>query len=224
MKRRKVSSLISDSVVLIKLSICVRLSASTRTMPCLWWRKKKSSRSLPTQSAKPLTQPSETHVGPSVESPTGAINAKQTKNSEPKDLWDRAYEFLREDGSTRPLLERYENIIVTELRGDEGSHTNSAVAEGFARQEQLATLVAQRLTIVEDSRWKIHMRSGDVEVRAQFDRIIKAVLLAKDFVSSAVSSEPHAALAWAGVCLLLPVSESFRKALVILSVCFHDRQ
>lgn len=36
---------------------------------------------------------------------------------------------------------------------------------------------------------------------------MKIIVSVKDFVSSAVSSEPHAALAWAGVCVFLPVSD-----------------
>ena len=45
-----------------------------------------------------------------------------------------------------------------------------------------------------------------MDVSGQFDKAVKIVVAAKDFVSSAVSSEPHAALAWAGVCVFLPVN------------------
>ncbi len=45
-----------------------------------------------------------------------------------------------------------------------------------------------------------------MDVSVQFDKAVKIVVAAKDFVSSAVSSEPHAALAWAGVCVFLPVN------------------
>ena len=48
-----------------------------------------------------------------------------------------------------------------------------------------------------------------VEVREQVDRIVKVVLVAKDFISSAASIDPiHAGLPWAGVCMLLPVRKS----------------
>lgn len=40
---------------------------------------------------------------------------------------------------------------------------------------------------------------------ANFDRAVKVILSVKGFISEAVSAEPHAALAWAGVCIFLPV-------------------
>ena len=44
----------------------------------------------------------------------------------------------------------------------------------------------------------------------------------KDFVSSAINAEPHAALAWAGVCVLLPVGiEKFYRPLFISEIFHH---
>ena len=45
-----------------------------------------------------------------------------------------------------------------------------------------------------------------IVLQEQVNRIIRVIMFAKDFVSSAVNAEPHAALAWTGVCMLLPVS------------------
>ena len=44
-----------------------------------------------------------------------------------------------------------------------------------------------------------------MEVKSQIEKIIKTVLWAQSFVSSAISADPHAALAWAGVSLLMPL-------------------
>lgn len=54
--------------------------------------------------------------------------------------------------------------------------------------------------------------SKEIEVRKQYDCIVGSVIWAKDFITQAVSLDPHAALAWAGVCIVLPVS---------LSLCFN---
>jgi N-terminal domain of NWD NACHT-NTPase len=43
-------------------------------------------------------------------------------------------------------------------------------------------------------------------VKEQVDKIISAITAAKEFITTAASLEPHAALAWAGVSVLLPVS------------------
>lgn len=104
---------------------------------------------------------------------------------------------------------KYEDILASEL--DDGtilSHGPAGPA-GLGKQKQLSALVSKKLQAVEDARWKFNVRDETVEVKPQVDRVVKAVLLAKEYISSAASSEPHAALAWTGVCLLLPVSALF---------------
>jgi len=47
-----------------------------------------------------------------------------------------------------------------------------------------------------------------VKVRKQVNRIVKVMLVAKDFVSSVANMDlVHAGLPWAEVCMLLPVSD-----------------
>jgi hypothetical protein len=45
----------------------------------------------------------------------------------------------------------------------------------------------------------------EVIVKEQVRKVVHAILSAKDYVGSAVIPEPHAALAWAGVLVILPV-------------------
>lgn len=124
---------------------------------------------------------------------------------QPEDLWDRAYELLRHDASTRKLVENYERVLLSELGISHNLPGLSSNIEDYNREKQLSSLVSKKLQVVEEARWKFHVGDRTVEVKPEIDRIIKAVLFAKDFISSAVSSEPHAALAWTGVCVLLPV-------------------
>lgn len=56
-----------------------------------------------------------------------------------------------------------------------------------------------------------------VEVKAHVDKVVKTVIWAQGFLSSATSADAHAALAWAGVSLLYPLllnPTSQNKALV----------
>ena len=135
----------------------------------------------------------------------------------PHDLWDRAYESLREDKDSRKLMDVYEKILLSDLNDD---HSFPAIAEGTGtskRERDMSALVEKKVKAVEDARWKFQLGERTVEMKPQIDRIVKAILFAKDFVSSAVSAEPHAALAWAGVCMLLPLllnPEIQKKALV----------
>jgi hypothetical protein len=67
-------------------------------------------------------------------------------------------------------------------------------------------LLKHKFQEVENSRLKIKVKGKEIVVAEQIRKTILVVLSAKDFIGSAVSAEPHAALAWAGVCLILPVS------------------
>lgn len=61
---------------------------------------------------------------------------------------------------------------------------------------RLTALMRSRLDAIEAGR-------GNADY---FYKGIKIIVAVKDFVASVASQEPHAALAWAGVTLLLPVS------------------
>ena len=81
----------------------------------------------------------------------------------------------------------------------------------------MLALVRKKVKAVDDARWKFQLGERTVELIPLVDGIVKAIIFAQDFVSSAVSAEPHAELAWAGVCMLLPLllnPEIQKKALV----------
>ena len=135
----------------------------------------------------------------------GPSDSQSLAESLPKDLWDRAYELLREDESSKQAIQAYEKILLSELEKGNDSPTISAGLGTSRREGQVSALVQKKLKAVDDAQWKFFLGDKTVEVKAQLDRIVKAVLFAKGFVSSAVGTEPHAALAWAGVCMLLPL-------------------
>ena len=121
----------------------------------------------------------------------------------PRDLWDEAYEALSRANSK--LMEQYEESIVRIDQGD----AQLAPVGSIARQEQLSVIISKRLDAIEKDESSFTMAGRRVIVLEQFDKFVKIVICAKDFVSSAVSVEAHAALAWAGICVLLPVSTVF---------------
>ena len=45
-------------------------------------------------------------------------------------------------------------------------------------------------------------------IRKCFEQTIKVIFASKDYISSAVSVNPYAALAWTGISLLLPVCQA----------------
>jgi ankyrin repeat domain-containing protein 50 len=124
-----------------------------------------------------------------------------------EDLWDLAYERLKNDKEKSLLVEKCERIILEDS-------TSGSVAPSIAhdasstegRERQMSKVVQDKFQAVQDARWKFAIFSKEIEVREQFDRAVGAVTWAKDFITQAVSPDPHAALAWAGVCVLLPAS------------------
>lgn len=157
-------------------------------MICLCWKRKK-----PKAEDAPLQN---------------GTKHSQAATEEPIDLWDRAYKALQNDKDGARLIKSYEKTLQKHL---EGSATVDLATLGSSeRQKQMSLLVTRKLADMDEAQWKFHVGDKEVVVREQLDHIVKGVLFAKDFVSQAValSSDPHAGLAWAGVCMLLPVSPS----------------
>jgi len=113
------------------------------------------------------------------------------------DLWDEAYKKLKREQPK--LFEQYKHCIVAS--GDESATPpplNLDNLDTEHREQYLANQIEKRLQTIQEQEWST---ASDV-----YKKIVKTVLFAKDFVGQAVSHEPHAALAWAGVSMLLPVS------------------
>jgi hypothetical protein len=85
---------------------------------------------------------------------------------------------------------------------------NEATSENERREMQMSMLVAKKLEVMNNKQWRFKFGHRSVEVRKQVDRVVKVMLVAKDGISSGASANPHAALAWAGVCTLLQVRET----------------
>lgn len=74
------------------------------------------------------------------------------------------------------------------------------------REKRMSALVDKKLAAMNKEQWRFKVGDKSVEVREQVDRIVKVVLVAKDFISSVAIIDPiHVGLPWAGVCMLLPV-------------------
>ena len=71
----------------------------------------------------------------------------------------------------------------------------------------MKVLLDEKIKIDEEAVWKLRVGDSQIIIRDQLDKVVKVIAAAKDFVSTAIASEPHAALAWAGICTLLPVND-----------------
>lgn len=77
--------------------------------------------------------------------------------------------------------------------------------QGEKRQELLKSRLDQKLKAMQANQLKITVGGKDVVVKEQVRKVVHAILCAKDYIGVAISAEPHAALAWAGVLFVLPV-------------------
>jgi hypothetical protein len=132
------------------------------------------------------------------------------ETAKPRDLWEEAYERLARDKSG--LIAQYEKILALEEREEEKSsrtaqnvHDQSLQPRITHSTTRLTALAKKKLASLDESRLTIKLGSRTLKFKDGVDPVVKVLIAAKDFVSGAVASEPHAALAWTGVCMLLPV-------------------
>lgn len=104
------------------------------------------------------------------------------------DLWDRAFDALR--ARDEKLVAKYERHLPREA-----ARPTVGQLPGAQRETQLQGYISDKLTSQE--------KSG--KLRDLGDKAIKIIIFAKGFIADVVSTDPHASLAWTGVCLLLPV-------------------
>jgi hypothetical protein len=125
--------------------------------------------------------------------------------SEADNLWVRAEQMLSNDKRKTKILQAYLEILESEL-GSELKLSGTA-----DRQKQLCQLLDAKTQELEDKKWKVRFGDHNVEVRDLLTGAFKNVLIAKDLINSAARASPPAAIACAGVTVVLTVSRPLSK-------------
>lgn len=148
-----------------------------------------SSSIRPRASVNPATAQVDlsTRTVPSLPSLYPSVGASALSPISSGTLWKDAYDRLRQ--KEPGLVQSFELEL----------------GAGFDSQKQIEAVVEQRLASRDEKQWIIKLASKPVKIREHGERVIKFALWSKDFVSSALATQPHLALAWTGVTLLLPV-------------------
>ena len=120
-------------------------------------------------------------------------------------LWKQAYDDLK--NREPKLSETLENI-----RGRDGAP--------FYGQARICQAIESSLKSREVKQWVVSLGKKAFKIRECGEKVVKFIIWSKDFVAAAVTSEPHAALAWAGVCLLLPVRRTISSRAITFN---HDQ-
>ena len=70
----------------------------------------------------------------------------------------------------------------------------------------MENLVKIKTEELEDSTWKVGFLGHQFAVKDFVEPVVSVVEWGKEYIGSAIEPSPPASIAWAGVCLLLPVS------------------
>ncbi|KLJ06195.1 hypothetical protein EMPG_10376 [Blastomyces silverae] len=125
----------------------------------------------------------------------------------PENLWDEAYANLLDQ--KKDLIVDYQNYL---LKKEDQSQVDDL--RDAAGQEQLQELLRHKLDRIKETRLNIPVYAKKINgeivvervvVRDQVCKIIGGLQSVSGFVNVAMSSMPPAALAWAGVLVILPV-------------------
>lgn len=83
---------------------------------------------------------------------------------------------------------------------------NPTSKRNISNSEFVEDVVKRLLDDREKKQWRLSLLENNVIIRKQVEKLAKVLLWSDPVVKSAVSTQPHAALAWSGVSILLPVS------------------
>ncbi|KAL2848932.1 hypothetical protein BJY01DRAFT_246158 [Aspergillus pseudoustus] len=121
-------------------------------------------------------------------------------------LWGVACARLREEEPE--LMDAYASDLLTTDRQPptaEQRMTDETSTEGYHQERRLQELTLRKLDALADARWKVTIGGKEVVVRDEIANVARKVLSFKDTIGVAVMTEPHAALAWTGVLVVLPL-------------------
>ncbi|KAJ6093116.1 hypothetical protein N7486_008405 [Penicillium sp. IBT 16267x] len=117
-------------------------------------------------------------------------------NDEP---WAWAYE----------MFAKREPALMADYKKHLGSIGNSGPVDvDFAAPRSIESVVKNLQEEQKKKQWQVALLGKQMKIREPTEKLIKFVIWAAPTVQSAVSSSPYTALAWGGVCLVLPLLSS----------------
>jgi len=134
-------------------------------------------------------------------------------SSDPTGLWGRAYKILSAKKEHEELLENYRRVMEDAMKEDDTGPKNKQATEDqvvpdiLGKQKEMDYVVRKKLRVMQNKEWFVRWKGKPLfKVRDQVDRMVKVVQFMSGIASQAASLDPlHAGLAWAGVCVILPV-------------------
>ena len=107
----------------------------------------------------------------------------------------------------------HSSLVTRTVDSDDGEASNKADNPKMTLESQfenfntaMHTKLKTEVDNLEAHNWKVSVRGEEVRIEDMVKKFVGVVECAKDFVGQAVSTNPHAALAWSAVCFGLQVS------------------
>lgn len=130
---------------------------------------------------------------------TQEVSSQATSVISPiRELWNQAYDDLRAKEAN--LIKDYEATLYRSLTIMEIS---DSILEG---EDQMKIVLEKKVEEVKKNMWKLQFGASEVPVKDLVQPVIGIIDWANQYINAAVGSNPYVSLAWAGVGLLLPVS------------------
>lgn len=173
----------------------------------------RSPHTKPSISSDAVTGKVGGNLEPAAEQKPRSLQNNQSDNSDgvtaedeerSKDLWMHAYESLK--------LRDPDLVIAYERHLASGYISHTASAPPSLSPELIESIIKPKLDDRDAKRLVVRLGREPIKVREQGEKVIKFILWSSTFISTAISAQPFAALAWSGVSILLPVSLAMIKS------------
>ncbi|PYH92523.1 WD40 repeat-like protein [Aspergillus ellipticus CBS 707.79] len=129
------------------------------------------------------------------------LSTKLAKASIQNQLWEEAFQRL--SVSDPDLIENFQHLLL-ELEPTRPELGRQCPDNSENRQKCLQKLVRERLNSLEDGRLRFTIGGKQIVMKDKVDKAVSTIMSFKDIITTAVSAEPHAALAWGCVTAIVP--------------------
>ncbi|KAL6815059.1 ankyrin repeat-containing domain protein [Trichoderma sp. SZMC 28015] len=128
-----------------------------------------------------------------------SVTSPTLDNTSIRELWNVAYENLREEESA--LIAEYE----AKLQGSIIAGLGEALKLKSNTRERMWAILQSKMNEVNENTTKFRVGSTEVKMRDAAQQILNVIGAANNYITQAVSANPSASIAWAGVSFLLPL-------------------
>lgn len=145
---------------------------------------------------------SQIHTNKTVErtdAPPAQSTSQTLDNVSIRELWNVAWENLQQED--HKLVEEYE----LKLQGSVVAGLSQSLLKSNIR-ERMSAILGSKMEEVNRNAPKLTLGNSEVKIKDAGEVVLSIASSANDYITQAVSANPSASIAWAGVSFLLPVS------------------